>query len=350
MPQLVEEKKLYSIKGVEIFAAGTWNKKNYGIGALHEIASSFSALKPGWIPSLKLGHDREQKVAKASGLPSVGYVERVYVIGDKLLADFEHIPEKVFKAIKQKAYRKVSCELYHDVSVNGSTYPHVLSAVAFLGNELPGVTNLNELLDQYSHLETGEVFAILQKQDTFESHSQTFELENAEVLPMPKTENELKLEAEIAAQKESFSALQAEKAALETAKAELEQFKKDAAARETQLALEKADAQRAAFVADLKGKKLLTNATEKMVGQLLSDKSEFSIDEKPATKNELIEKVLTLTAEAAKVNFDESSLAEFAKKGDEDEADKQDKKIKAYQEENKCSYQSAYKAVMKNSK
>ncbi len=301
---------------------------------------------------MKLGHDKEQKVARASGLPSVGYVERVYVVGDKLMADFEDIPEKVFIAIKNKAYRKVSCEIFYGVEVGDSKHSHVISAVALLGNELPGVMNLNDLLGQYSHLSTGEVFAILEKQDTFKQYSQTFELETTEDIPMPKSEVELKLEADLATKTEAFTALEAEKAELLKDRAELEQLKKDSAAREAKLALEAKEAQVKAYTAELKSKNLLTKATEPMVAELLSDKAEFAIGDKKFTKQELLEQVLTLTAAAGKVNFDESSLAvseEFAK-GDEAEADKKDKKIKAFMEENKCSYQAAYKAVMKNEK
>jgi hypothetical protein len=49
---------------------------------------------------------------------------------------------------------------------------------------------------------------------------------------------------------------------------------------------------------------------------------------------------LKLAVEASKINFDENSRTDYGKEDDE-------KKIKEYMDENKCSYVQAYKAVMK---
>lgn len=343
--QKIEEKKTYRITGVEIFSAGTWNGIEHTVTDLHALATSFSALKPGWIPSLKLGHDKNQQVARSSGLPSVGWVDRVYVIGDKLLADFDNIPEQVFRLIEKKAYRKVSCEIYYGVKVGDASYSHVLAAVALLGSELPGVMNLNDILGQYSKMSDGEVFAILEKQDTFNSYSRKFELQQTED-QVSKTELELKLEKENAEQKAQFEALQAEKAELEKQAKEFQEFKAQAEADKVKAELEKKEANLKAFVADLKTKNLITKATEPMILDLLGDKKEFKLEEKPVTREELFEKVLTLTVEAAKVNFEESSLAEF-KKGDQSD---DEKAIQEYMDKNKCSYEVAYKACMKAKK
>lgn len=344
----IEEKKTYRINGVEIFSAGTWNGKEHTIADLYAMCDSFSALKPGWIPSLKLGHDDSQKVAKSSGLPSVGWVDRVYVLGDKLMADFENIPDKVFQLIKKKAYRKVSCEIYYGIKFGESTFSHVLGAVAFLGAELPGVMNLNDILDQYSHLSTGEVFAILEKQDTFNQYSRTFEMNHTEETQMSKTENELALEAQLAEQATKFSSLEAEKAALETEKVELMKFKADAEAATVKAELAQKEAELKQFVLELKSKKLVTVATEPMVQDLLSDKVEFTVGEEKLTKGQLIEKLLTLTQASGNINFDESL---FAKKddGDGDDDAKDQKAVDKFMKDNpKCSAQEAYKAVMKS--
>jgi hypothetical protein len=346
--QKIEEKKTYKITGVEIFSAGTWNGIEHTVGDLHAMVTSFSALKPGWIPSLKLGHDKEQKVARQSGLPSVGWVDKVYVIGDKLYADFDHVPEKVFRLIEKKAYRKVSCEIYYGVEVGDGKYSHVLAAVALLGNEMPGVKNLNDILDQYSHLQTGEVFAILEKQDTFKQYSRHFEL--SEEAGVSKSEIELKLEQELSQQKANFAALEQEKATLIKDKADFEAFKKELEAKDAKQALELQEQKVKAFVAELKGKKLTTPATETLITELMSNKAEFEIEKEKLTRESALEKLLTLTAEAAKVNFDESSLAEYAKKKDAGDPDGDDDAIKEYMKKNECSYAKAYKEVMKAKK
>lgn len=346
--QKIEEKKTYKITGVEIFSAGTWNGIEHTVADLHAMATSFSALRPGWIPSLKLGHDKNQQVARSSGLPSVGWVERVYVIGDKMLADFDNIPEQVFRLIEKRAYRKVSCEIYYGVKVGEASYSHVLAAVALLGSELPGVMNLNDILGQYSKMSEGEVFAILEKQDTFKQYSRTFELQQTEA-KVSKTELELKLEKENADQKAQFEALQTKNAELEKQATEFAEFKAQAEADKVKAELEAKEAKLKTFVADLKTKKLVTKATEPMILELLGDKKEFKMADKVVTREELFEQVLTLTAEAAKVNFDESSLSEFKKEVGQDDSETE-KAIQTYMKENKCEYVTAYKAVMKAKK
>jgi hypothetical protein len=143
----------YSINSVEVFSAGEWNKDKYDITDLQSIVSAFESLKTGLRPYIKLGHDNEQKLAKSSGLPSVGWVERLYIRGEKLFADLNYIPKKVYELIKSKAYRKVSCEIYWDLDVNGIKYPRVLGAIALLGAESPGVMNLADILGNYSLLQ-----------------------------------------------------------------------------------------------------------------------------------------------------------------------------------------------------
>jgi hypothetical protein len=76
-----EEIKTYKIKQVEVFSAGEWNKDKYEVNDLHDMVTAFNALRGGFVPFLKLGHDDNQKFAKSSGLPSVGWVENLYVKG-----------------------------------------------------------------------------------------------------------------------------------------------------------------------------------------------------------------------------------------------------------------------------
>ena len=348
---LIEETKLYRIAGVEIFAEGTWNSTKITHDDLHDMVRAFNDLKVGWRPCLKLGHDDQQLVAKASGLPAIGWIENLYVRGNKLVADFSDIPEKVFRLIKTKAYRKVSCEVYFDLEVTGMKYKAILGAVALLGAEKPGVMNLTDILGQFAKWEEAEVFALLEKQDTFKQYSQNFEL-TEEDDPMPAEQLE-QLTKELAEQKKNFELEQAKAAELEeSAKAkdlelaDLKKFKSEAEANALKLELEAKEAKRSAFVAKLESDKLVTPATKELVGQLIGEKQAFSLEEgKEATREDVVEKLLKLTVEAAKVNFEESSLAEFAKGGDKE--DENDKQIKKYMEENKCSYDVAYKSVMK---
>lgn len=335
----VDELKTYRIRQVEVFSAGEWNKDKYSTEDLHQMVQAFENLKEGFKPYLKLGHDNSQKLAKSSGLPSVGWVERLYVQGQKLFADLEYIPEKIYKLIKSKAYRKVSCEIYWDLDVNGIKYPRVLGAVALLGAETPGVGNLQDIINMYSQ-KSDLVFKAFEKDDTFKTYELNFtgaEMEDLE-----------KAQAELEAKKKEYASLEAAKVELEK-KAEADKAELEALRQEKAQALAEAQAAKIAkFVTELESKKLVTPAMKDLVTGLLEDKKEYSLGEKKLSRDEAIEQILTLSQEAAKVNFDENSRADFAKKEDKQKA--LEGEIEKYQQEHKCTYAQAVKAVMKDKK
>lgn len=347
MPTVIEEVKTYKVNGVEIFSAGVWNGDKYEVKDLHDIVQSFNALKVGFRPYLKLGHDAKQAIAKSSGLPALGWVENVYVRGNKLLADFDNIPEKLFKLIKARAYRKVSCEVYWNLDVSGEKYPRVLGAVALLGAENPGVMNLDDILGQYEFLtspKTG-VFAILEKQDTFKSYSQTFEMEEE----MPDNQEQLDAEAKkYAALAEEKKVSDAKIKEQEDELKNLREIAKNAEADKVKLAAEKQIAETKAYITSLESKKLVTPAMKPIVEAYLSDAKEYSVGEgdkaKKYSRNEMLEEILKLSKESSKVNLEESSTSDAKKFSKEEDADAA---IKKYMAEQKCDYATAYKAVMK---
>jgi hypothetical protein len=350
----VSENTTFNINGVEVFSAGTWNKDKYEIEDLHSMVTAFNTLKEGFKPYLKLGHDEKQKLAKSSGLPSVGWVENIYVRGSKLYADFAHIPEKVFKLIKTKAYRKVSCEIYWNLDVNGNKYPRVLSAVALLGAETPGVMNLSDILGMYANGQNKSlgVYEAMENDDNFKTC--VLELEDQMEVPKMSEEN-TELQKELEAKKQYVAEIEAEKAQVEAAKKELEtqleaqkgELNKYRLEAETALKAEK-EAKLAKFISELEAQNLSTPSMKGHLEFLLSDKKEYSVNEKTMTREETISEILKLSQEAAKVNFDQSSKADYAKKGSEEE-DKM-KEIEKYAKDNKCDYATAYKAVMRGKK
>ena len=110
----------------------------------------------GFEPPLKLGHNDEQTELK-DGQPALGYIDKIYKVGTKLVADFKELPKKVYEAIKRGNYKRVSSEIYWNYKANGSTFNRVLKAVALLGAEVPAVTNLQSIEGLYSNMGTGEV-------------------------------------------------------------------------------------------------------------------------------------------------------------------------------------------------
>lgn len=142
---------LKSIKGVEIFAAGKWNGDVYTEKDLDAIVASFD--HTGFVPPLKLGHDENQSLLQRDGMPSAGWVEKVYRKGKKLVADFKDIPEKIFNLIKNKAYNQVSAEIYWNLEVGDNVFSRALKAVALLGADIPAVADLKSISEMFSGIE-----------------------------------------------------------------------------------------------------------------------------------------------------------------------------------------------------
>lgn len=346
------------IKGVEIFSAGEWNGDEYTIEDLHGMVQAFNENKVGVRPYLKLGHDEKQKLIQSDGMPAAGWVETIYVVGEKLMADFTDIPDKIYKLIKSKAYRKVSSEIFWNLKIGEKTYKRMLAAVALLGANTPGVLNLNDILAVYKKYEGDyEKLSI----DNVAEFKLDDESTNEKGVSMTKTENEVKLEFTLS-QKETElkakeDALALAEAAKKTADEEIEslrKFKADAVAREAVLASEAATAKIEKFVTELKAEKLCTPGMEPLMTQLLGDeKKEYSIkvqdkDEK-ATKAEVMKELLKLFKAAKDVNFDEGS-SEGDKKTFANDDEEIDKKAKKFMQEKNCTYAQALKEVLKEKK
>ena len=143
----------FNISGIEIFSTGIWNGDKYTKDDLSHLVNNFD--KTGFQPPVKLGHNEEQPEMK-DGDPALGYVDKVYMQGSKLLADFKELPKKVYEAIKRGNYKRVSSEIYWNYKSNGKTLDRVLKAVALLGSEIPAVTNLEAIEGLYDNCEVAK--------------------------------------------------------------------------------------------------------------------------------------------------------------------------------------------------
>ncbi len=132
-----------TIKGVEIFATGTWNGHMIKVDDLVQMARNQQTLASKLRIPLKFGHNEEQ--AMTDGQPALGWVTRLRIIGNKLLADFEDVPEIVFQAIKSGRYDRVSSEVMFGVKLGEEEIGSVLIGVALLGADLPAVSDLEGL-------------------------------------------------------------------------------------------------------------------------------------------------------------------------------------------------------------
>lgn len=134
------------LKDEEIFAVGKWNGDTYTHEDLKEIAENFNKLQAEVKPPLKIGHSENQKLLQEDGLPAAGWITKLKVSGEKLLADFSDMPKKIYELIKNRAYRRKSAEIYPTYTdSSGKKYGKVLRAVAILGGDTPAVTTIGDI-------------------------------------------------------------------------------------------------------------------------------------------------------------------------------------------------------------
>ena len=134
-----------SITGLEIFAAGKWNNDSYSEADLDSMIAAFP--KVGFSPIIKAGHQdgQESSAKRLFGEPSLGTVSRIYRKGTKLLADIVNIPARFAALIKAGSYKRVSSEIFWNYKMGEQTFPRVLKGVAFLGADIPALTNLTAI-------------------------------------------------------------------------------------------------------------------------------------------------------------------------------------------------------------
>lgn len=343
-------KQTYSVQGVEIFSAGTWNGDEYTIDDLNEMVIAFDETSEGVRPYIKLGHDENQNLLQEDGLPSAGWINKLYVLGDKLVADITDIPKKIFELIESKAYRKVSSEIYWNLKVGEKLYKKFLGAVALLGSDMPGCMNLSDILGRYTKMTSEPPKVYSNSKNLFEINQKQFTIEK-ERDQMP-TDKELQLEAEV----KTFKAqTEAQAVELANAKAEAEELKKFKLDQEAITAKALADvkvAQDQSFIGELEKENLCSPAMKPFIVALLGEeKKEYSVkvgtEDKKLNKKDLLKETLKLFKAIADVNLDESSKAGVR----EGKADQKafDEKVAKFMNENKGStYSQAVKAVMKD--
>lgn len=129
-----------TLKGREVFRAGTHNGDKYTVADLDGMVSAFKELD--FTPAIKIGHTQ-------SGSEAYGYVENLHRTGDRLIADFTHMDDVTKEKIETRKLGRVSGEVYFNFKRDGKIYPRVLGAVALLGHEIPGVSSLKPLYADY---------------------------------------------------------------------------------------------------------------------------------------------------------------------------------------------------------
>ncbi len=294
----------------EVLAVGKWNGIEFTLDDLHLIADAFAQLASVHKVPLKMGHNDEQPLT--DGQPALGWVTDLAVMGNKLVATFDHVPQVVHDAITAKLYRTVSVELLKNVSHKGSKYSWVLDGVALLGADIPAVNTLNDL-GQY----------LPSKEDARLRASGRVMCSSVRGTVNATTEDDTmseELKKEIQGLKTEFSTLRTENQKLTAANAELtaklsakEKEDKD---RQTNDAKVKLEADRASIKTDaekLVTEKKLTPAQRDEVLELLKDE---------AHGVQMARSMLKVLEKAVPASFNRGSSATSKSPDDKSNADK----------------------------
>lgn len=136
-PELPMKEEGFTIREVEIFRVGEWNGEEYTADDLADMIAAFGAV--GYDVPLKLGHSEDD------ASPAFGWVTNLRVSGDRLVADFEHMPKEIYEMVKGRRFNSVSSEIFFNLKRNGKSFRRALKAVALLGAATPGVAGLKPL-------------------------------------------------------------------------------------------------------------------------------------------------------------------------------------------------------------
>lgn len=151
--------KTRDLMDVEILDVGIWDASTGVVKITEEFADQIventnELIALGLLaPPAKLGHPKNQKLLQQEGWPAAGWIKSLRRDGTKILADVAKVPEKLSDLIEAGGYRKISCEFWKTfgkVGGKGKSYGPVLTAIAFLGEELPAVSTIADVLALFS--------------------------------------------------------------------------------------------------------------------------------------------------------------------------------------------------------
>ena len=317
----------FNLNGVEIFSTGIWNGDKYSEKDLNNMVENFDQV--GFEPPVKIGHNEEQSELK-DGQPALGYIDKIYLAGNKLLANFKELPKRVYEAIKRGNYKRVSSEIYWNYTNDGKSFDRVLKAVALLGADIPAVTNLEAITGLYKDVGEGTIkkhydgkeSEIMEEEKTIELQADTISVEEHE-----KTVDELNKENE-----EIRKEFEAHKA--EIKKQEIVSYMED---------LTNEGKITPAYSDEVKA--LLSTATDEKVYKFSQDN-----EDKELSQYELVKKIFSSMPKVVE-------FAELSENGESiydvipyDNASQEvDRRAKAYLKKNKAdNYAEAYKLVLQD--
>lgn len=143
-----EKSQTYTVKDVEVFAAGRWRGRGtppeglaFSEADLDVIVETDEKLHDYIRPVLKETHDSEDGTVAGELVGGLGKLKRS---GSKLVADFVGLSQEVYDRLKKGLLGRVSPELRGDwvESATGTRCKLAMTGVAFTGSKMPAVTKL----------------------------------------------------------------------------------------------------------------------------------------------------------------------------------------------------------------
>ena len=162
------------IPAVEVFSEGTWNGDLYTHDDLQTMVDAFPLV--GFEPTIKAGHpdgqEDEKKARLVFGAPALGYAKRIWINGKKLFAELKQVPKRFADLVKAGAFKRISAEIFWNYTheTSGQKYPRVLKSIAFLGAEIPALTDLAAIESLYEKNVAGGMFAYDEKGNEFRAY------------------------------------------------------------------------------------------------------------------------------------------------------------------------------------
>lgn len=355
----------YELKDIEVFGTGEWNKHKITDEDLDNIVNGTNEIIDKLKPKVKLGHDDKQGLLQKSGFPAGGWITKLKRSGNKILVDIKEVPKVLYNLIKNGAYKRISSEILYDYTEPSTQkkYKKVLSAIAFLGADLPAVTNLKDIAALYDADEEANLI-IYEKEE--KKTTKEVDKKRKEIYIMPNGIKITELEGKKFVAVEDFEKLEKEKEAIdkeiEANKGYKEKFEaeekkaKEAEEKLNKASKEKREAEIKTFVdahCSEKDMRFLPKQKEVLMALIGSTSDEkkikFTVDEKETelSQRELLEKFIELQP-----NFSDSIFAELSK-GEEEKGEGKEKltpeeqKVQKYMDEHKdVSYRDAVLAVL----
>ncbi|MDO9555544.1 MAG: hypothetical protein Q7J40_03050, partial [Atribacterota bacterium] len=274
----------------------------------------------------------------------------------------------LYQLIKNGAYKRISSEILYDYTEPSTKkkYAKVLSAIAFLGADLPAVTNLKDIAALYDADENANL--IIYEKEGEKKTIQKVEKTRKEYI-MPNGIKITEVEGKKFVAVEDFEKLEKEKEAAdkekETAKGFKEKFEaeekksKESEEKLNKISKEKREAEIKTFVDDHcseKDMRFLPKQKEVLMALVESTSDEkkikFTVDNK---ETELSQRELLVKFIELQPNFSDSIFAELSKGEEEKEEGKdkltpEEKKVQKYMAEHKeATYREAVLAILDTS-